>query len=272
MTGPGCAALTIGGSDSSAGAGIQAGLKTFSALGVYGATVITAVTAQNTLGVTAVHFIPPGIVTAQIDAVFSDLSIRAAVTGMLGTEDIVAAVAAGLERWAQSVPIVVDPVMVSTSGSRLLQKNAEAALAARLLPRAALLTPNLEEAAALLDTGVAQSESEAMDQAERLLALGPRAVLLKGGHAGGLSAVDLYYDGSKFRSYAAPRIATKNTHGTGCTLASAIAAFLVKGLPMEEAIGEAKAYLQGALERAEEARIGAGAGPLPHFYRQFPSS
>ncbi len=266
------AALIVAGSDSSAGAGIQAGLKTFSALGVYGATVITAVTAQNTLGVTDIHFVPASMVLAQIEAVFSDLSIGAVETGMLGNEDAVLAVASGLERWAQAIPIVVDPVMVSTTGSRLLQKNAESALAAKLLPLAALITPNLAEAAALLGSPVAASESEAAAQAERLLALGPRAVLLKGGHADGASAADLYYDGSKIRTYAAPRIVTKNTHGTGCTLASAIAAFLVKGLPMEEAIAEAKAYVQGALERADSLQIGAGAGPLPHFYRQFPSN
>ena len=262
------AALSIAGSDSSAGAGLQADLKTFSALGVYGATVVTAVTAQNTKGVTAVHLVPADIVSAQIDAVFSDLAVTAVKTGMLGGGEAIRAVAAGLERWASAIPIVVDPVMVSTSGSRLLEADAEAALATRLIPLAALITPNLEEAAALLNLGAAQNESEAKEQAARLLGLGPRAVLLKGGHAAGPDAIDLFYDGSKFRSYSAPRIATGNTHGTGCTLASAIAAFLVKGLPMEEAIAEAKAYLQGALERASDLRIGAGAGPVSHFYRQ----
>lgn len=270
MTGRTPAALTIAGSDSSAGAGLQADLKTFSALGVYAATAVTAVTAQNTLGVTATHLVPAPIVSAQIDAVFSDLSIRAVKTGMLGGEAAIAAVAACLQRWAGGIPIVIDPVTVSTSGARLLEKSAEAALVETLFPLAALVTPNLLEAAALLGLTPAVNESEAREQAKRLLALGPRAILLKGGHAAGPDATDLFYDGAKFRTYPAPRIATKNTHGTGCTLASAIAAFLVKGLPIEEAIAEAKAYLQGAIERADALDIGSGPGPLSHFFRQTP--
>jgi hydroxymethylpyrimidine/phosphomethylpyrimidine kinase len=260
-------ALSIAGSDSSAGAGLQADLKTFSALGVYGATVVTAVTVQNTRGVTAVHQVPAGIVAAQIDAVFSDLSVRAVKTGMQGSEAAVRAVADALERWAGGIPIIIDPVLVSSSGSPLLDKGGESALRSRLLPLAALVTPNLLEAAALLDIKPAQNESEIKAQAARLLAMGPKAVLIKGGHAAGPEAIDFYYDGSNFRAYSAPRIAAKNTHGTGCTLASAIAAFLVKGPPMEEAIAQAKTYLQGAIERAGELDIGSGAGPLPHFYR-----
>ncbi|MGB9026473.1 MAG: bifunctional hydroxymethylpyrimidine kinase/phosphomethylpyrimidine kinase [Rhodomicrobium sp.] len=263
-------ALSIAGSDSSAGAGLQADLKTFSALGVYGATVVTAITAQNTKGVTATHVLPPDIVSAQIDSVCSDLCIRAVKTGMLGKEGCVIAVAEALQRWAAGVPIVVDPVMVSTSGSRLLDKDAVTALTARLLPLASLLTPNIQEAAALLDMQPAQNEGDAREQAARLLALGPKAVLIKGGHAKGADAIDFFYDGSTFRAYSAPRIPAKNTHGTGCTLASAIAAYLVKGLPMQDAIAQAKIYLQGAIERAGEFEIGAGAGPLPHFYRQTP--
>jgi hydroxymethylpyrimidine/phosphomethylpyrimidine kinase len=262
------AALSIAGSDSSGGAGLQADLKTFSALGVYGATAVTAVTAQNTMGVTAVHNVPADIISAQIAAVFSDLSIRAVKTGMLGGESGVLAVAEGLERWARGTPIVVDPVMVSTSGSRLLEKGAEAALVARLFPLAALVTPNLLEAAALLNTQPARNGHEVKEQGTRLLGLGARAVLIKGGHAAGDEATDYFYSGSGFRAYSAPRIVTKNTHGTGCTLASAIAAYLVKGLPMEEAIAEAKAYLQGAIERAANLALGAGAGPVAHFYRQ----
>lgn len=264
------AALSIAGSNSSAGAGLQADLKTFSALGVYGATAVTAVTAQNTKGVFAVHNVPPDMISAQIAAVFSDLSIRAVKTGMLGGEAGVLAAAGGLEQWARGVPIVVDPVMVSTSGRALLEKGAEAALVARLFPLAALITPNLLEAAALLNLQPAANESEVREQAARLLGLGPRAVLIKGGHATGGEATDFFFDGSKFRAYSAPRIATENTHGTGCTLASAIAAFLVKGLTMEDAIAQAKAYLQGAIERASDLNIGAGSGPLPHFYRQTP--
>lgn len=270
MSGKTPAALSIAGSDSSAGAGIQADLKTFSALGVYGATAVTAVTAQNTQAVMAVHYIPANIVSAQIEAVFSDMSVKAVKTGMLGPEEGVLAVAEGLERWARDIPIVVDPVMVSTTGIRLIEKSAEEALVNRLLPMAALVTPNLLEAAALLNSRPAENESEAKEQAEGLLALGPRAVLIKGGHAQGPDATDLYYDGVRFRAYSAPRLAAKNTHGTGCTLASAIAAFLVKGLPLEEAIAEAKAYLQGAIERAGSLDIGSGAGPLAHFYRLMP--
>jgi len=260
-------ALSIAGSDSSAGAGLQADLKTFSALGVYGATIVTAITAQNTLGVSAVHLIPADIIAAQIDAVFSDLSVAAVKTGMLGSEEGIAATASGLEKWARTIPVVVDPVMVSTTGSRLLEGGAEKALVERLIPLASLITPNLQEAAALLDLPVAKNENEVRDQAERLLALGPSAVLVKGGHGFGPAATDVFFDGTTFRSYSAPRIATANTHGTGCTLASAIAAFLVKGLPIEAAIAEAKAYLHGALEHANELDIGAGSGPVSHFYR-----
>jgi hydroxymethylpyrimidine/phosphomethylpyrimidine kinase len=157
---------------------------------------------------------------------------------------------------------------VSTTGSRLLEKGAERALIERLIPLASLITPNLQEAAALLDLPVARSEDEVKDQAQRLLALGPSAVLVKGGHGAGPRATDLFFDGSSFRSYSAPRIATTNTHGTGCTLASAIAAFLVKGLPLDGAIAHAKTYLHEALEHAGELDIGAGAGPVSHFYRR----
>jgi len=270
MSGATPVALSIAGSDSSAGAGLQADLKTFSALGVYGATAVTAVTAQNTQSVTAVHIVPGEIIAAQLDAVFSDLAIRAVKTGMLGNEEGVGAVAGSLARWAGGVPIVVDPVMISTSGSRLLAKGAEKALSGKLFPLAALITPNLHEAAALLGEDAARNENEMRRQAERLLAFGPKAVLIKGGHASGPEAADLFYDGSHFRSYSGPRVAAKNTHGTGCTLASAIAAFLVKGLQMEEAIAEAKAYLQGAIAQAAGLHIGSGAGPLWHFYRQTP--
>ncbi len=268
MSGTTPAALSIAGSDSSAGAGIQADLKTFSALGVYAATAITAITAQNTLGVSAVHLVPGDIIAAQIEAVLSDLTIRAVKTGMLGSAEGVISVAQSLEQWARGVPVVVDPVMVSTTGSRLLEKDAEAELAGRLFPLAVLITPNLHEAAVLLNCDVARSADDAKFQAERLLELGPGAVLLKGGHGAAPDATDLYFDGTKFRIYSAPRIETKNTHGTGCTLASAIAAFLVKGSPLEQAIAEAKTYVQGAIERADDLDIGTGSGPVSHFYRQ----
>jgi hydroxymethylpyrimidine/phosphomethylpyrimidine kinase len=214
--------------------------------------------------------VPSEAITAQLDAVFSGLSIRAVKTGMLGSEEGVCAAAERLKQWGGGVPIIVDPVMVSTSGSRLLAEGAEKALAGKLIPLAALITPNLHEAAALLGAEPARNESEMKQQAERLLTLGAKAVLIKGGHLSGPESTDVFYEGSHFRSYSAPRIAAKNTHGTGCTLSSAIAAFLVKGLPMEEAIAEAKAYLQSAIAHAASLHTGPGAGPLWHFYRQMP--
>jgi len=259
-------ALSIAGSDSSAGAGIQADLKTFSALQVYGATVITCVTAQNTTGVSAVHQIPAPIIEAQIDAVFADLSIGAIKTGMLGDETAIVAVVSKLRALAGNLPLVVDPVMVSTTGSRLLERGAEEALKRELLPIATLLTPNRHEAAVLLDCAPAGAGSEVERQARRLVALGPKSVLLKGGHAAGEEAVDVFFDGQSLLRFAAPRLHTKNTHGTGCTLSAAIAAFLVRGMPLEEAIGAAKTYLQSALEHADALRIGKGAGPLYHFW------
>jgi hydroxymethylpyrimidine/phosphomethylpyrimidine kinase len=258
-------ALSIAGSDSSAGAGVQADLKTFSALGVYGATAITAITAQNTLGVRQVHLVPADSIAAQIDAVFCDLSVKAVKTGMLGNEAAVVAAADLLAPRASRVPVVVDPVMVATSGQLLLEPRAVGVVADRLLPLATLLTPNLHEAATLLAEPFARTIDEMAGQAQRLRALGPSAVLLKGGHRAGDEAVDLYFDGSQFRTFSLPRIETPNTHGTGCTLAAAITAFLVKGLALEDAITRAKAYLQGALERAKDRRLGSGPGPVAHF-------
>jgi hydroxymethylpyrimidine/phosphomethylpyrimidine kinase len=264
-------ALSVAGSDSSAGAGLQADLKTFSALGVYGATVVTSVTAQNTRGVTGAYHVPPEAITAQIAAVFSDLNVRAVKTGMLGGEAGVLAAADALEAHARGIPVIVDPVMVSTSGSALLEKGAEAALKERLFPLAALITPNLLEAAALLHVQPAETEYEVREQAARLLEMGPRAVLIKGGHGAGDEAKDILYDGTSFRAYSAPRIVTRNTHGTGCTLSSAIAAYLVKGLPLEEAVAQAKAYLQAAIIHAANLDFGAGAGPVAHFCRHMPA-
>jgi hydroxymethylpyrimidine/phosphomethylpyrimidine kinase len=267
MTATTPAALTIAGSDSSSGAGIQADLKTFSALNVYAATAVTAITAQNTLGVQAIHLVPVDIIAAQIEAVFGDLKIGAVKTGMLASEEAIATVVESLRKFAKGIPLVVDPVMVSTTGTRLLERGAEAELASRLIPLADLITPNLYEAAALLNCEVARSAGQAKRQAERLLELGARAVLLKGGHGEGPDSTDLLFDGFSFRAFSAPRIETKNTHGTGCTLASAIAAYLVRGMPMEEAVANAKSYVQGAIEHADDLDIGSGAGPVSHFYR-----
>lgn len=258
-------AVTIAGSDSGGGAGIQADLKTFSALGVYGASVIAALTAQNTLGVTAIHDVPADFVAAQIDAVFSDLAVDAVKIGMLSQPAVIRAVAAGLDRHRQS-NVVLDPVMVATSGDMLLRDEAVAVLIEDLLPRAALITPNLREAARLLGADVATGRAEMEDQAAALLRIGARAVLLKGGHGTGPESDDLFLSKAGSRWFTAPRIATENTHGTGCTLSSAIAAGLARGLDMEAAIDAAKHYITEAIRHADELEIGRGHGPVHHFF------
>ena len=261
-------ALTIAGSDSGGGAGIQADLKTFSALGVYGASVITAVTAQNTQKVTAVHSIPSEVIAAQIEAVLVDIRIDALKIGMLATSDIIQAVARGLK--GHFAPIVLDPVMIAKSGDALLQEEAISALRSCLLPVAALLTPNLPEAAVLLDTSAATTPDELEDQGRALLTMGPQAVLMKGGHAEGPICVDILVlrDAPAIR-LTAPRIETKNTHGTGCTLSSSITAGLAKGLTSLEATREAHSYLQGAIAAADGLGIGLGHGPVHHFYQNW---
>jgi hydroxymethylpyrimidine/phosphomethylpyrimidine kinase len=258
-------ALTIAGSDSSGGAGIQADLKTFAACGVYGASVIAALTAQNTQGVTAIHQVPPEFITAQIDAVFSDLDVRAVKIGMVSQRAAIEAIAAGLERWSGG-QVVVDPVMVATSGDRLLAADAIDALRKLLIPRAALITPNLPEAAALLDAPVAQLERDIVDQGERLLALGCAAVLIKGGHGEGAESTDYLIGTGGVITLAAPRIATRNTHGTGCTLSSAIAAGLAKGESLETSVRQAKVYITAAIAAADRLNVGRGHGPVHHFH------
>lgn len=257
--------LTIAGSDSSGGAGIQADLKTFSALGVYGASVITALTAQNTRGVSAIHVVPADFVAAQMDAVFSDLDVRAVKIGMLARADIVACVAASLARH-RAPNIVFDPVIVATSGDRLLEADAVERLREELMPRAAVVTPNLAEAAALLDAPVATDEGEMREQGERLLRLGAQAVLMKGGHGRGAESTDLLVEPSGVACFAATRIVTRNTHGTGCTLSSAIAAGLAKGLPLADAVRAAKGYVTAAIAAADRLAIGKGHGPVHHFH------
>ena len=257
--------LTIAGSDSGGGAGIQADLKTFSALGVYGASVVTALTAQNTRGVQAVHDVPAAFVAAQIDSVFSDLSVAAVKIGMLSRADVIEAVAAGLERHGAR-RIVLDPVMVATSGDRLISADAVAVLLRRLLPLADLVTPNLPEAAELLGEPVARDEAEIVAQGGRLLRAGARAVLIKGGHADGPESIDLLIDPAGARRISAARHPTRNTHGTGCTLSSAIAAGLALGETLDGAVDAAKSYLTEALGAADTLRIGAGAGPVHHFH------
>ncbi|MFL6798052.1 MAG: bifunctional hydroxymethylpyrimidine kinase/phosphomethylpyrimidine kinase [Xanthobacteraceae bacterium] len=258
-------ALTIAGSDSSGGAGIQADLKTFSALGVYGASVVTALTAQNTKGVSAIHDPPAEIITAQIDAVFSDLDIAAVKIGMVSQRAAIEAIAAGLDRW-QPRNVVLDPVMIATSGDRLLAPDAIDLLKRLLIPRARVITPNLPEAAALLDAAVAENEAQMQSQGERLLALGASAVLIKGGHGSSPQSVDLLIEQHACTRLAADRIATRNTHGTGCTLSSALAAGLAKGLDLTRAAQAAKRYLTAALAASERLAIGSGHGPVHHFH------
>jgi hydroxymethylpyrimidine/phosphomethylpyrimidine kinase len=259
-------ALTIAGSDSSGGAGIQADLKTFAALGVYGASVITALTAQNTLAVSAVHPVPPEFVTAQLDAVFGDLDIGAVKIGMVAQVATIDAVAAALKRWSPK-HVVLDPVMVASSGDRLLAAEAVEALRTKLIPRASLITPNLPEAAALLGEGVASNETAIESQGRRLLAMGCPAVLIKGGHGQGAESVDYLIDGKRTVALAAPRIATKNTHGTGCSLSSAIAAHLAKDEDLESAVRNAKTWISAAIAAADRFTVGHGRGPIHHFHR-----
>ena len=258
-------AVTIAGSDSGGGAGIQADLKTFSALGVYGASVITALTAQNTRGVSAIHDVPAEFVSAQIDAVFSDLAVGAVKIGMVSQPGVIEAIAAGLARWQQR-NVVLDPVMIATSGDRLLSPDAIAVLKRELIPMALVLTPNLPEAAALLDAPPARSETEMRVQAERLLKLGPRAVLIKGGHDTSAESIDLLVEPDAVTRLVADRIATKNTHGTGCTLSSAVAAGLAKGLALAAAVRAAKTYVTDAIVAGQRLAIGSGHGPVHHFH------
>jgi hydroxymethylpyrimidine/phosphomethylpyrimidine kinase len=258
-------AVTIAGSDSSGGAGIEADLKTFSALGVYGAAVSTALTAQNTQGVFAIHDVPADFIAAQINAVFTDLEVGAVKIGMLGTAAAVDVVAAALDRYRPR-NVVLDPVMVASSGDQLLAANALGRLR-ELLARARVVTPNLLEAATLLGALPAHDEDEMRAQARKLLELGPGAVLIKGGHGGGPESVDLLVEGDACLRLAAPRVATRNTHGTGCTFASAIAAGLAKGLSLEDAAKEAKSYVSAAIAAADRLGIGTGRGPVHHFHR-----
>jgi hydroxymethylpyrimidine/phosphomethylpyrimidine kinase len=258
-------AVTIAGSDSSGGAGIQADLKTFAALGVYGASVITALTAQNTQGVRAIHDVPPDFVLAQIDAVFSDLDIGAVKIGMLSQAATIEAVAQGLAAH-HAKNIVLDPVMVATSGDRLLVPEAVEALRKLLIPRALVVTPNLPEAAALTGASVARNEREMEIQARELLALGARNVLIKGGHGSGDQSLDLLIGQGEVVRLSARRMATSNLHGSGCTLSSAIAAGLAKGLDLSAAAQDAKAYVTAAIAAADKLKIGHGHGPLHHFH------
>ena len=267
-------AMTIAGSDSSGGAGIQADLKTFAAFGVFGTSAITALTAQNTQGVRAVHDVPPDMVRAQIDAVFDDMPVAAVKIGMVSQIATIEAIVAALDHWRPG-HVVVDPVMVATSGARLVSPQAIDTMRNELLPRASIVTPNLPEAAVLLDQNEAVDEAQMQDQAQRLLALGARAVLIKGGHVQGghgvpRESVDFLVTPEQVLRLAAPRIVTRNTHGTGCTLSSALAANLARGHALNDAARIAKAYVTRAIESAKDRDLGAGHGPLDHFPHMAP--
>ena len=258
-------ALTIAGSDSSGGAGIQADLKTFAALGVYGASVITALTAQNTQGVHGIHDVPADFIRAQIDAVFSDLDVAAVKIGMLSQIASIEAVAQGLAAHSAR-NIVLDPVMVATSGDRLLAPEAVEALRKNLVPRSLVVTPNLPEAAVLVGDSVARNEREMEVQAREILALGARNVLIKGGHGAGDESVDLLIGEGDVLRLSAKRIATTSPHGTGCTLSSAIVAELAQGLGLKSAAEDAKEYVTAAIAAARNLHIGHGHGPLHRFH------
>ena len=262
-------ALTIAGSDSGGGAGIQADLKTFAANGCYGMSVITAITAQNTLGVTAIHAVPVEVVWAQMEAVLTDIGADAIKIGMLFSPELIRTVAEGLKRWAQKIPVVLDPVMVAQSGDRLITEDAAAALKAELLPLATLVTPNLPEAATLLGHPVTPDGMEAA--ARELAGLGCPNALLKGGHLAGPDCEDILYIGAEGRCLRFPgaRIDTNNNHGTGCTLSSAIAAGLARGLALDEAARRGKEYIAAAIAAGAGYRLGGGHGPVHHFHAFF---
>jgi hydroxymethylpyrimidine/phosphomethylpyrimidine kinase len=261
-------ALTIAGSDSSGGAGIQADLKTFAALGVYGASAISALTSQNTRGVTGIHQVPASFVRDQIDAVFDDLDVGAVKIGMVAQREVIEAIAASLARWKPK-HVVLDPVMVATSGDRLLLPDAIDALRNALIPCAHIVTPNLPEAAALLNEPVARDDAEIEAQGKRLLALGCKSVLIKGGHGEGPESTDYFVTDAGVTALPSARVHTKNTHGTGCTLSSAIAAELAKGADMDTAVRSAKAYVSAAIAAADTFTVGHGHGPVHHFHRYY---
>ena len=255
-------AMTIAGSDSGGGAGVQADLKTFAALGVYGASTLTAITAQNTVAVTSVYEIPTDVITAQIDAVLTDIGADAVKTGMLSSSDIIECVCEALEVHGVQ-RLVVDPVMIAKSGDALLREDAIGSLRTRLLPLAMVVTPNIPEAEALTETTIV-SDADVRRAAEAIVGMGARSVVVKGGHREG-PATDLFYDGKEFKEFTAPRFDTVNTHGTGCTFASAVAAGLARGMVVTDAVALAKDYVTEGIRHSFS--IGQGHGPLNHFYR-----
>lgn len=256
--------LTIAGSDSGGGAGIQADIKSFAAAGTFGTSVITSITAQNSKGVFDIFDLPLSIIESQIDAIFTDFDIRCVKTGMLSNTEIIELVVAKLKEYRVS-NLVVDPVMVAKGGSRLLQESAVGSIINKLIPLATVITPNIEEAEFMLNI-VINDESSMVKAAYKLLKMGSKYVLLKGGHLKNNVALDILVGENMEKRYAQPRIVTKNTHGTGCTYASSIAAYLAKGYDIDKAVYIAKQFVTGAIEQAKNLGIGSGHGPLNHFY------
>lgn len=258
-------ALTIAGSDSCGGAGIQADLKSFSANGVYGMSVITAITAQNTMGVFGIQDVEPQMIEKQIDVIFEDIRVDAVKIGMVSKIESIKAIANALNKVEDLCDIVLDPVMISKSGFNLLSPDAKETLVKELFPLATLITPNLPEAEEILGVEIKNLE-QMKDAAKKLIELGPKAVLVKGGHLED-DATDLLYDGNEFVLFPQERINTTHTHGTGCTLSSAIAANIAKKMNIKDAVGEAKNYITGAIQNGFE--LGKGVGPTHHFYKYY---
>jgi hydroxymethylpyrimidine/phosphomethylpyrimidine kinase len=258
-------ALTIAGTDPSGGAGVLADIKAFSAFGVYGAAVITALTAQNTIGVRGIHDVPPSFIADQLASVFDDLDVKAVKIGMLSRPEVIETIARSLDTYKQKT-VVLDPVMVAASGDRLLVPEAVDALRKVLIPKALLITPNMPEAAVLLDEPIAENNAAMERQAEKLLELGCQAVLLKGGHGHGADSADILFEKSGASWFSSKRVATNNTHGTGCTLSSAIAAGLANGQPLRAAVQTGKDYVSAAIAASDRLDIGKGHGPVHHFH------
>ena len=257
--------LSIAGSDPSGGAGIQADLKTFAANGVYGMAAITALTVQNTVGVQGIHLVPAKFVSSQIEAIFSDIAVSSVKVGMVGNAEIAEGVGTTLAKYRNLIS-VVDPVMVAKGGSPLLDKKAIQAVKDNLIPLATIVTPNLPEAAILLGSSIAKSEEDMIYQGKALLNLGPKSILMKGGHSEGITSNDLLVTENNYVWFKEKRINTKNTHGTGCTLSSSIASFLAKDFSVEESVSKAKKFVTNAIRNSEKLSVGKGHGPTNHFY------
>ena len=257
--------LSIAGSDPSGGAGIQADLKTFAANGVYGMAAVTALTVHNTMGVEGIHLIPKKFVASQINAIFRDICVSSVKVGMVANAEIAKEVGATLAKY-KKVFLVVDPVMVAKGGSPLLDKKAIQAVKDNLIPLATIVTPNLPEAAILLGSSIAKSEEDMVYQGKALLNLGPKSILMKGGHSEGITSNDLLVTENNYVWFKEKRINTKNTHGTGCTLSSSIASFLAKDFSVEESVSKAKKFVTNAIRNSEKLSVGKGHGPTNHFY------